>query len=124
MICAKNLFEILDIHVEMPDTHNSLDISRIRGRVEFRNVSFAYEHGTPVLKNLNFIVEPGEMIGLAGHSGAGKTTLMNLLCRFYDAQEGIILIDGFDIRNVFFEVPSKTDRHCLPRSLYLQRKCG
>ena len=72
----------------------------VRGRVEFRDVSFAYEPGKPILKNLNFVVEPGEMIGLAGHSGAGKSTLINLICRFYDIEEGEILIDGHDIRKV------------------------
>ena len=72
----------------------------IEGRVEFRGVHFGYEEDKPVIEDLNFVVEPGEMIGLAGHSGAGKSTLINLICRFYEPQEGAILIDGHDARHV------------------------
>ena len=72
----------------------------IEGRVEFRNVTFAYEPGKPVIHDLSFTVEPGEMIGLAGHSGAGKSTLINLICRFYEVDGGSILIDGHEIREV------------------------
>jgi ATP-binding cassette subfamily B protein len=69
-----------------------------RGRIEFKNVSFAYKKGHDVLKKLNFAVEPGETVALVGHSGAGKSTLISLLLRFYDPQQGQILIDGQDIR--------------------------
>ena len=72
----------------------------IEGRVEFRGVHFGYEEAKPVLEDLSFVVEPGEMIGLAGHSGAGKSTLINLICRFYEPQEGAILIDAHDTRRV------------------------
>ena len=68
--------------------------------MEFRDTTFAYEPGKVALKNLSFTVEPGEMIGLAGHSGAGKSTLINLICRFYDVEEGAVHIDGQDIRDV------------------------
>ena len=72
----------------------------IEGRVEFRGVHFGYEEDKPVIEDLNFVVEPGEMIGLAGHSGAGRSTLINLICRFYEPQEGAILIDGHNTRQV------------------------
>ena len=97
----KRVFDTLDFPVERGEKDSALvGIPRIHGHVEFRNVTFAYEPGKPVLKNLNFVVEPGEMIGLAGHSGAGKTTLIHLICRFYEAQEGSIFIDGMDILDV------------------------
>ena len=97
---SSRVFDILDTPLDNGDKRNASRIKRVEGRVEFRNVTFAYEPGKPVLKNINFVVEPGEMIGLAGHSGAGKTTLINLICRFYIAQEGAVLIDGCDIRNI------------------------
>ena len=71
---------------------------RLQGEVEFRDVGFHY--GTrPILKDVNLTVRPGEMIGLVGPSGAGKTTIVNLVCRFYDVAEGAILVDGVDIRS-------------------------
>ena len=97
---AERVFEVLDTQPDVADRPGALLLSRILGRVEFRNVDFSYESGKQVLKGWNLQVEPGEMIGLAGHSGAGKTTLINLICRFYDVEEGTILIDGHDIRDV------------------------
>ncbi|MDP6779090.1 MAG: ABC transporter ATP-binding protein, partial [Candidatus Latescibacteria bacterium] len=97
---AERVFEVLDTQADVVDKPDAVRMPRIVGRVEFRNVTFGYEPGKPVLKDLNFVVEPGEMIGLAGHSGAGKSTLINLICRFYDGEEGEILIDGYDIRDV------------------------
>jgi len=78
-------------------------MGRISGRVEFKNVSFGYELDEPVLKEVSFAVEPGEMVGLVGPSGAGKSTTINLLCRFYDVNGGTIEIDGVDIRTVTLE---------------------
>ena len=97
---AERVFEVLDTQPDVPDKPDAVPMPRIQGRVEFQNVSFAYEPGKPILKDLSFTVEPGEMIGLAGHSGAGKSTLINLICRFYDVEEGTLLIDGHDIRDV------------------------
>jgi ATP-binding cassette subfamily B protein len=97
---AERVFEVLDTRADVVDKPDAVRMPRIVGRVEFRNVTFGYETGKPVLKDLSFVVEPGEMIGLAGHSGAGKSTLINLICRFYDGEEGDILIDGHDIRDV------------------------
>ncbi len=97
---AERVFEVLDTHPEVIDQPGALITPPIEGRVEFRGVHFGYEEDKPVIEDLNFAVEPGEMIGLAGHSGAGKSTLINLICRFYEPQEGAILIDGHDTRQV------------------------
>ncbi len=97
---AERVFDVLDTHPEIIDPADAAAMPPIEGRVEFRGVHFGYEEEKPVLEDLSFTVEPGEMIGLAGHSGAGKSTLINLICRFYEPQEGAILIDGRDTRGV------------------------
>ncbi|MDP6019550.1 MAG: ABC transporter ATP-binding protein, partial [Candidatus Latescibacteria bacterium] len=97
---AERVFEVLDNVPDVPDKPKAQKMPPIVGRVEFRDVTFGYEEGKPVLENLNFTVEPGEMIGLAGHSGAGKSTMINLIGRFYDVEQGKILIDGIDVREV------------------------
>ena len=97
---AERVFDVLDTHPEVIDQPEAMIMPPIEGRVEFRGVHFGYEEDKPVIEDLNFTVEPGEMIGLAGHSGAGKSTLINLICRFYEPQEGAILIDGHDTRQV------------------------
>ena len=97
---AERVFDVLDTHPEVIDQPEAMIMPSIEGRVEFRGVHFGYEEDKPVIEDLNFTVEPGEMIGLAGHSGAGKSTLINLICRFYEPQEGAILIDGQDTRQV------------------------
>ncbi len=97
---AERVFDVLDTHPEIVDRPEATIMPPIEGRVEFRGVHFGYEEDKPVIEDLSFAVEPGEMIGLAGHSGAGKSTLVNLICRFYEPQEGAILIDGRDTRQV------------------------
>ena len=103
LTAAERVFEIFDVRPEIQDAKDAVAIPEIQGRVEFRNVTFGYEPNKPVLKNINFEVKPGEMIGLVGHSGAGKSTSINLLCRFYDVDEGEILIDGEPIRQIRLE---------------------
>jgi len=103
LTAAERVFEILDTHPEIQDAEEVAEIPEIQGRVEFRDATFGYEPNKPVLKNMNFEVKPGEMIGLVGHSGAGKSTTINLLCRFYDVDEGEILIDGIPIRQIRLE---------------------
>jgi len=100
---AQRVFEVLDMVPEVVNRPGARPLPNIKGRVEFRNVTFSYEPGRPVLKNVSFVAEPGEMIGLVGPSGAGKSTTINLLCRFYDVDEGQILIDGVDIRDIELE---------------------
>lgn len=97
---AERVFDVLDTRPEGLDQPGAIIMPPIEGRVEFRGVQFGYEEGKPVLEDVTFAVEPGEMIGLAGHSGAGKSTLINLICRFYEPQAGVILIDGHDTRQI------------------------
>ena len=87
----------------MAESPNAITLDRIEGHIEFRDVCFSYDEAEalePLLKNINLVVQPGEMIGLVGASGSGKTTLVNLLLRFYDPTSGQILIDGHDLRDV------------------------
>ena len=96
---SQRTFEMLDEEPEKtPD--QPVQRERVGGRIEFDQVSFGYDPYFPVLRDISFSVEPGEMIGIVGHSGAGKTTLVNLLCRFYDVTRGAIRIDGVDIRDL------------------------
>lgn len=97
---AERVFEILDTAPEIQDEPGAKPMPRIQGRVEFDHVTFSYDAGKPVIQDLTFTVEPGEMVGLVGPSGAGKSTLVHLLCRFYDVQSGAIRIDGYDLRQV------------------------
>lgn len=97
---AERVFEVMDAQTEETDPEQEVRLPVVKGRVHFRNVTFGYDKNRPVLHNIELDVQPGEMIGLVGHSGAGKSTMINLLCRFYTAQEGVIEIDGVDIRKI------------------------
>ncbi len=97
---AERVFEVLDTESDVQDAKKPMPMPRIEGHVEFKNVTFGYEPHKPVLKEISFTVEPGEMIGLVGQSGAGKSTTISLICRFYDAQEGEVLIDGVNIKQI------------------------
>jgi len=97
---AARIFEVLDSVPEVTEAPNPIPAKNLRGAVAFQDVFFGYDRHKPALKGLTFTVRPGEMIGLVGHSGAGKSTIINLLCRFYDVDQGAILIDGIDIRKL------------------------
>jgi ATP-binding cassette subfamily B protein len=97
---AERVFEVLDTQPQIYDTPESEEIVEIKGKISFSNVGFSYEKGEQVLKDITFDIEAGEMVGIVGSSGAGKTTLINLLSRFYDASEGQIFIDDRDIRTI------------------------
>ncbi len=97
------VFETLDTRPEIVDAPNAIAIRHMQGAVAFKNVTFGYDSDNPVLKDINLDVNPGEIIAVVGPSGAGKTTLVNLIARFYDVNAGQILIDGVDLRQVRLE---------------------
>lgn len=94
---AERVFELLDAEEEVEEVALESLGARVRGRVEFRDVSFRYEEDRPLIEDLNLVVEPGQTVAIVGHTGAGKTTLVNLIMRFYDLDGGQILLDGKDI---------------------------
>jgi ATP-binding cassette subfamily B multidrug efflux pump len=100
---AERVFEILDARSEVEDRPDARPLGPIEGRVTFDNVSFGYLAGRPVLENVSFTAEPGQIIALLGPTGSGKTTITNLIPRFYDVTEGAIMVDGVDIRDVVLE---------------------
>jgi len=99
LAAAQSVFEVIDSPPEVSDGEKT--IQRARGEIEFRNVSLRYDNAKkPALNNLSFTIQPGEKLALVGRSGGGKTTLINLLPRFYELQQGLILLDGIDIRSL------------------------
>ena len=100
---AERVFEIIDQEPEPYHAPGALALAPIEGAVEFRDVTFGYDPSKPVLKDISVSIEPGEMIGLVGKSGVGKTTFTNLICRFYEPDHGTILIDGHDILKLDLE---------------------
>jgi subfamily B ATP-binding cassette protein MsbA len=97
---VERVFEVLDFEPEVQDAPGAVDLRNIEGRVEFRGVSFSYAKGIQVLKDIHLAAEPGQMIAFVGPSGAGKTTVINLLLRFYDPERGAVLLDGRDMRQI------------------------
>ena len=100
MASGTRIFEVLDVPIEVVDKPNAGELGKIDGSIEFRNVTFGYVEGLPVLKNISFKVAPGETVALVGPTGSGKTSTMALLHRFYDVWDGQILIGGRDVRDV------------------------
>lgn len=100
---AERIFEILDTKPEINDANDVTPLPPIQGEVKFNQVSFSYDEDTKVLENVTFHVKPGETIALVGPTGAGKTTIVNLISRFYDIQKGSIQIDGYDVKKVSIE---------------------
>ena len=96
----ERIFEAIDEPVEIQDKENAEELAPIVGDVEFRHVTFEYEKGVPVLDDVSFTVKAGQSVALVGPTGAGKSTIINLLSRFYDVTSGTVLIDGQDIANV------------------------
>ena len=97
---AERVFEIMDSAPEPENVPDAPMLSRVQGDVLFEDVTFSYVPGVPVLKNVSFHAEPGQTVALVGPTGAGKTTVVNLLTRFYDVDSGTISVDGYDIREV------------------------
>ncbi len=100
VVNARMIYEILDVEPQQPDRPDAIDLTVTGGQIEFRNVSFGYGEAGPVLHDVSFVAQAGETTALVGPSGAGKTTIISLLPRFYDPHEGSILIDGQDIAHV------------------------
>ena len=99
MASAQRIFEVLDIAPTIKDAANAISLPRIKGQIEYKDLSFAYDNND-VLKNINLSVKSGESIALIGRTGAGKSTIINLLLRFYDPTKGQVLVDGQDIKEV------------------------
>jgi ATP-binding cassette subfamily B protein len=97
---GQRIFEILDSSSSLPEAAHPVRLAGIRGAVEFRNVTFGYDPYTPVIKGVSFSIEPGQFVGIVGKSGSGKTSIVNLICRFYDVQQGQVLVDGTDVREL------------------------
>jgi subfamily B ATP-binding cassette protein MsbA len=98
MVVAGRVYEILDREPTIKNAENAVDLDTFKDRIEFKNVTFAYRKGIPVLKRISFSIKKGEVVAIVGPSGAGKTTLVDLLPRLYDPQTGEIVIDGVNIK--------------------------
>ena len=96
----ERIFELLDTKTEVDRPHGGIDLPEFKDKIQFKNVWFAYDNDDFVLENFNLEIQKGEQIGIVGHTGAGKTTISNLLTRFYEINKGEILIDGINIRNI------------------------
>jgi subfamily B ATP-binding cassette protein MsbA len=101
---AERIFALLDVQPEIRDCANAVELPRVKGHIRFEGVSFAYATGAPVLQDVSFELLPGQVGALVGVSGAGKSTIANLIPRFYDVNAGAVRIDGYDVRDV--QVPS------------------
>jgi ABC-type multidrug transport system fused ATPase/permease subunit len=98
-VASYRIFKALDLPILITTPAKPLKHGRAEGRIEFENVWFAYKDDDWVLKDVSFTVSPGQSVALVGHTGSGKTTITNLLMRFYDVQKGRVLLDGVDVRD-------------------------
>ncbi|MCX7845959.1 MAG: ABC transporter ATP-binding protein/permease [Dictyoglomaceae bacterium] len=97
---AERVFEVLETESEIKEKENAIELKNVKGKITFENVSFSYNSDIPVLKNISFEINPGEMVAFVGPTGVGKTTIMYLINRFFDPNSGSIKIDDIDIRDV------------------------
>ncbi len=97
---ANRIFELLDVKPEIVDRPQSTKVPRLKGEISFEGVSFSYEPGLEVLHDINLHISPGETVALVGPTGAGKSTMVSLIARFYDVTKGRILVDGYDLREI------------------------
>ena len=101
-VAVNRIWGVFDLRPEVADRAAALDVdaAKVKGRIDYNHITFAYDSGTPVIRGLDLHIRPGEMIGIVGTTGAGKSSLISLLCRFYDVKEGSVTIDGLDIRDM------------------------
>ena len=119
MAASERVFDLLDKQQQMVKLDNSLDLpSFTNGKINFENIHFSYDEGTPILKNLNFEIQAGEKVALVGKTGAGKSTLIHLLNRLYDLDKGVIKIDGVDIAKCSLSSLRKTVT-TVPQNMFL-----
>lgn len=97
---AERVFEVLETEPEIKEKENAIELKNVKGKITFENVTFSYNPGTPVLKDISFEINPGEMVAFVGPTGVGKTTIMYLINRFFDPDSGQIKIDDIDIRDI------------------------
>jgi len=100
MASSERIFGLLDETTEPPDVANPIELESVQGDIEFQDVTFGYDPENPVLRDVSFHIRPGESVAIVGATGAGKTSLISIMARFYDIQRGKILLDGVDIRNM------------------------
>ncbi len=100
MASSERIFKLLDNQTFVKNPENPVKLDKVKGEIEFKDVCFAYNDEDYVLKNISFKIRPGETIAIVGHTGAGKTSIINILSRFYDIQKGNILLDGIDIKTI------------------------
>ncbi|MBN1905241.1 MAG: ABC transporter ATP-binding protein [Deltaproteobacteria bacterium] len=100
MASTERIFEFMDNGEVIPDPESPVNIEIKKGRIQFKDVTFSYEKGRPVLQDINITINPGEMVAVVGATGAGKSTLVNLIERFYDPDKGAVFLDGVDIRKI------------------------
>ena len=96
----ERVFKILDVHPKIVDHPNALRVDKAKGNIIFENISFSYLENVPLIDNISLTIKKGQTVALVGHSGAGKTTILNLICRFFDPASGAITLDGTDIRKI------------------------
>src|SRR5262249_25675651 len=104
MALFRRLFQVIDNPPEIQDARDGIELGAVRGAIRFERVTFAYQGSDrPALEDLSFEVEPGQLVALVGPSGAGKTTITSLVPRFYAPEQGAVMIDGYDVRDVTLE---------------------
>ncbi|MFH1381463.1 MAG: ABC transporter ATP-binding protein [Chloroflexota bacterium] len=100
MVSGTRIFELLDIQPQIKDSPGAIEIPSVKGKVQLDHVSFSYQPGVEVLHDISLVINPGEMVAVVGRTGAGKSSLMSLIARFYEVSQGKIAIDGYDVRSV------------------------
>jgi ABC-type multidrug transport system fused ATPase/permease subunit len=100
MASGSRIFELMDIKPDILDTPDAIELPVVKGEVNFQNVSFAYEPEEYILNDINLAIKPGETVAIVGQTGSGKSSLVNLIARFYDAEKGEITVDGYNVRSV------------------------